>query len=629
MQVTSSPNFSELTSLILKHIPFGIFVEGVNRKVEFMNDEFKRMFELSIDPEDFIGADSDSLFCTTASLCTQREQFLANIKQLVEDNIPQSNIILELKNGKLLSLYFVPLVENGEDKGYCWCFKDISERIKLNREFQKQKEFYENILNSIPADIAVFNEDQYIFLNSSAISKEEIRDLTSGKCKVEDKSYHQHSVALSKMRHKYFSEAEQNVEEVEWEEDLEHPDGVLKTMLRKFHPNYSSDGLNFIVGYGVDISHVKNQAKKLREEEYKSKTLLNQLKEIVITINRNGFIESLNPAWEKVTEFSIAGCIGENLANFIHQENIREEFKENLKKEDAVNLIQKPFCIRSKSGNYRWLEGYSSPLKNESGCYIGSCFTFNDITDRRKADEDLLSLVKKERELNDLKSQFVNMVSHEVRTPLAGILSSVELLEIIHRNSNSTLKSRSFKHFSSIKEQVIRMGSLMDDVLLLGKIEAGKMELNLQETDLVDACASIITPDYNNKDFKVSFKVYGDPFVVKLDWNLIKHVLANLVSNAIKYSEGKRSPKVKLIFNEDGVRLKVKDYGIGIPKSELNKLFTSFTRASNVGNIDGTGLGLMLSKHFVEMHGGTIDVKSEEGKGAQFTVFLPIQDLSN
>lgn len=239
--------------------------------------------------------------------------------------------------------------------------------------------------------------------------------------------------------------------------------------------------------------------------------------------------------------------------------------------------------------------------------------------------EELIEIVKKEEELNELKLRFANMISHEVRTPLAGILSSVELLEIIHESAPEALKTSSLRHFSRIKEQVSRLSDLMSDVLLLGEIEAGKVKLNQEWVDVAQKIREFIDTTFNKNEpgVKVRFKTWQEPYKFWLDWSLLKRALTNLINNAIKYSIGGQAPELTLYFCSDFLEITVKDYGIGIPESEIQRLFSPFTRASNVSNIEGTGLGLILVKHFVELHEGEVRVWSKEKRGSMFTITIP------
>lgn len=173
------------------------------------------------------------------------------------------------------------------------------------------------------------------------------------------------------------------------------------------------------------------------------------------------------------------------------------------------------------------------------------------------------------------------------------------------------------------------MTGLMDNVLMLGRIEVGKNQFTPSEVLLSNLCRDIIHQNFAHPSrvCRIVVTVTGKEKTLQLDSNLIKHILINLLSNALKYSPKDTSPQLKLVFGKKNTIIQVIDNGIGIPKGEMKKLFSSFFRASNTGNIEGTGLGLVVVKYFVELHGGTIKVQSKPGEGTIFTVVIPDHDI--
>lgn len=235
----------------------------------------------------------------------------------------------------------------------------------------------------------------------------------------------------------------------------------------------------------------------------------------------------------------------------------------------------------------------------------------------------------KEKELNQIKSRFVSVVSHEFRNPLNAILFSTELLE---RYESELSQERKQEYLHRIQLSVRRMSQLLNDVLTIGETESGGLPFNPQPIDLLQFCKDLIeelqfdrSPNcpihltYKNADFLDSENL-SFPY---LDENLLRHILANLLSNAIKYSPQGKNIDLNLTYNKEAIVFQIQDYGIGIPITDQSRLFDSFYRASNVKTIPGTGLGLSIVKQCVDLHGGTIEVISEVEKGTIFTVTLP------
>ncbi|WP_448564771.1 ATP-binding protein [Trichothermofontia sp.] len=228
--------------------------------------------------------------------------------------------------------------------------------------------------------------------------------------------------------------------------------------------------------------------------------------------------------------------------------------------------------------------------------------------------------LQKERELNELKSRFVSMVSHELRTPMTVIRTSLELLQ---RYGHLASEVKRDEYFGLAQSAIVTMSQLIDDVLTIGKAEAGKLELNPIDLDLMKFCRGIVQELQVGTSQPIQFIAPSTPLMVYLDSQLLRSILTNLLSNAIKYSPEGAPIVLQIIGNEDEVTLTVQDQGIGIPKEDQTRLFQLFHRASNAINIRGTGLGLAVVKQCVAQHNGQVTFQSQEGKGTTFTVKLP------
>lgn len=246
------------------------------------------------------------------------------------------------------------------------------------------------------------------------------------------------------------------------------------------------------------------------------------------------------------------------------------------------------------------------------------------------AKAEIRDALTKEKELGELKSRFVAMTSHEFRTPLTIILSSAELLE---RYSLTWSEEKKLNHLQRIQTTVKHMTGLLNDVLLLGKAEAGKLECNPAPLDVVQFCCDLIEESQiTTESHTINFVSQTNCIHVNqdncnkayLDDKLLRHILSNLLSNAIKYSPQGGSVDFELIWQQGEVIFRIQDQGIGIPVADQAQLFNSFHRASNVGTLSGTGLGLAIVKRSVDLHGGKIAVNSEVGVGTTFTVSLPL-----
>jgi signal transduction histidine kinase len=221
------------------------------------------------------------------------------------------------------------------------------------------------------------------------------------------------------------------------------------------------------------------------------------------------------------------------------------------------------------------------------------------------------------------KSRFISMAYHDLNTPLTTIQLSAEMLEDCELQNN--LESTN-KNVTRIKKAVSSMSELLEDILILSKAELGKIPLNLKPINVIEFCGSILEelqPITTHKHL-VNLQIKQEPLHAYMDKKLLHHLLINLLSNAIKYSPNGGTISLELNCEAEQVIFCVRDEGIGIPLEYQEKLFQQFERASNVGDIKGSGLGLCIVKHIVDLHGGTISVESAIDKGTAFIVMLPL-----
>jgi len=269
------------------------------------------------------------------------------------------------------------------------------------------------------------------------------------------------------------------------------------------------------------------------------------------------------------------------------------------------------------------------------------------IVERKSAEAEVRIALEKEKELSELKSRFVSMTSHEFRTPLSTILSSTELLEIY---SHKLSEPKKVGHLHRIQGAVRRMTDLLNDVLIIGKAEAGKLDLKPTPLDLAEFCQKLVQEILiiDNHQHNITFVAQGSCSIAEaspelalqsrelepngcqslgrpcFDEKLLRQIVSNLLSNAIKYSPAGSQLDFVLNCQNGEVIFEIQDQGIGIPPEDQSHLFEPFHRASNVSNISGTGLGLAIVKKCVDLHRGKITVNSEVGVGTKFTVTLPL-----
>jgi signal transduction histidine kinase/tetratricopeptide (TPR) repeat protein len=249
-----------------------------------------------------------------------------------------------------------------------------------------------------------------------------------------------------------------------------------------------------------------------------------------------------------------------------------------------------------------------------------------DITSEHQVLEQTRENLDKEKNLKELREQLMHMTSHEFRTPLSNISSSIELISLLYsRITQEDLQFRFKTIVQNARGNITRLVGMLDDLLLYERVQSDEFEVRSESFNLKPYLESLITEvkDSKNSDAIVLLMIPDEGVLIQSDRDLLHHIFTNLIGNAIKYLDKKLPVEFEVISEEKQVHFRIKDYGIGIPEKDMEKLFTPFKRASNVGGKPGTGLGLSIVKRMVTKLGGNITVTSTEGEFTEFLVSMP------
>lgn len=368
---------------------------------------------------------------------------------------------------------------------------------------------------------------------------------------------------------------------------------------------------------------------KKNEEELKEMALVaSRTNLIVIISDASGVVTWVNDSFTQKTGYTLAEIVGQKthvlLSGSETDQSTVDSIYEHLREGKDY---QGEILSYDKNKKPIWFYIDVAPVRNEKGELVKFIAVESDITLKKQAEANILAAFNKERELSELKTQFIRMASHEFRTPMASIQTSMDVLK--HYISNEKVQRGELlsvfdRHHSRIAHEIVRMAEIMNNVLLMGRLDAGKMVFNPVLTDLPEFFQSLIDEESLWRDgTAIQFQVEGQAVPMMIDRSFMTHILKNLLSNAFKYSGKNEVPKVELKFENTNFRLTVTDNGIGIPPLELKSLFQSFFRASNAEDVQGTGLGLVIIKQLTEMHFGTVSAESTLNKGSKFSILIP------
>lgn len=497
---------------------------------------------------------------------------------------------------------------------------DITERQRVAAELERQRSFLRNVIDVSPSMIFVKDYDsRFVLANPKtaqmysttveALIGKTDADFDPVPKEVDD-----------------FLEADQRViasgEPLFIEEPITNTLGETHWLQTTKVPIVSADGNSkYVLGVSTDITERIRSEAALKESEGKYRSLIETMRGGLVMFDLDNKITYINDRFCEILGYSPEEVLGTRAVDYVDPSNIPILVSHVSRRQDLESSTYE-LLFRHKDGSPVHLLVSGSPLLDLQGKFNGSFAVVTDISAQKQAEAALEMALGKEKELSELKTRFVSMASHEFRTPLATILALTETLSAYrHRLSDDQIDQR----FDKIKDQVGHLKDIMEDVLLLARMQARRVDFSPVRLDLEDLCRSVLDEFQSHSDFTHQIEYSGSDTVrqVVLDKKLMRQIISNVVSNAIKYSPPFSCVRVSLEYDSGAVVLTVSDEGIGIPEADLPHLFEPFHRAANVGTVSGTGLGLVITKELVELQGGTISVNSQVDVGTTFTVLIP------
>jgi len=383
------------------------------------------------------------------------------------------------------------------------------------------------------------------------------------------------------------------------------------------------DAQETIIGYlliGTDNSARKLIEEQLRWTEESFRLMVESVTDYaIVMLDPEGCVVSWNAGAQRIIGYSAEEIVDEHLSRFYLDADVESgKPQRDLDVATAEGRCQDEGWRTRKDGSRFWANVVTTAIRDQAGTLRGFAKLTRDLTERRRVEADLMNAKAAAERANLAKSDFLSGMSHELRTPLNAILGFGQLME-----SDSPPPSPAQK--ASI-EQILHAGwyllDLINEILDLAMIESGKLSLSPEPMSLRDVmleCKTMIEPQAKKRGIRMTFPEFDGPYFIDADRTRVKQILINLVSNAIKYNKEGGTVVVGCTASaRDRVRVSVTDSGAGLPPEKLAQLFQPFNRLGQEANIEGTGIGLVVTKRLVELMGGAIGVKSTVGKGSLF-----------
>ena len=675
----------------------------------------------------FIDSNKEEL----SKLLTNSKGHLENIRLL---NV--RNLLID----KTWTLKFSNYDINSEEEGYCFLLEESIE--EKYRTIEKERDFYKELLDNMPADVGVFNEDQkYLYVNPHAVKDPEMRKWIIGKDDFDYCNARNIPTTIAKDRRDKFRSFLKNKSTYYTFEETSERNNIATHNLRIVYGFYNPDGsFKYALGYGINIDQLKNYElinirqqsaieisndgiallngsgeytyvnnalvkmlglksgkymigrkwreffpksevshladdvypillekkfwtgeaygykynsnekliveltmnlmpdkgivcicrdvteRKHQEEQLKRLALVaRNTNNMVIITDAASKIEWVNDAFTITTGYTLDEVKGREPRNIFNGPETDEQIIKKIKETETNHQsFAGEKLSYKKDGSTMWIYLMANPIFNDNGELTNWVSVETDITPIKKAELVYQNALIKEKTLSDLKTQFVSLASHEFRTPLAGIMTSIEIIKVILDKEKAVYPDRIDIHLERCIEEIERLTSIMDNVLISGKMQLGKMPFEPVSRDFILFFNEVIKNfQMIFPDRKLEIKNPFEHLEMIFDGKLLEHAFNNILNNANKYSPKDTFINIELKDINDSIQITVIDYGIGIPEEEQINLFSSFFRASNTISHHGTGLGLGIVKQFIEIHNGKVTIDSKINQGCKVIINLP------
>ncbi|MBX2975075.1 MAG: PAS domain S-box protein [Ignavibacteriaceae bacterium] len=658
-------------SALIYSLQAGVLLEDQNRKIVLLNDEFCKMFGINANPIDLVGADCVAASEQVKFLFKGSDDFIKRIDEILIERKRIKAEELELVDGRSFERDYIPIFISDNYLGHLWLYNDITNRKKYEHQIENLKRFYEQILNDLPGQVAVFDSDyKYIYLNPEGVKNPEMRKWLMGKTDLDYCKYRGIDISLAERRKSLYEQMRVEKKLIRFEEKNTTPSGEEKYYLRAVSPLLDDDGnLDRIIAYGVEITEQK-LAERALKYRLDFENLITTISGSFISIDASMIDATINKALNSIGTFAEVDrtYIFEFASDKKSMNNTFEWCREGIEPQ-IENLQEIPsdfmawWMSKMEAFEHIYLESLDDlpaeataerevlsmqdikslvvlPLvfNNKLMGFLG----FDSVRVHKKWEEDIIkllniigqiftnALIRKENEFklkqllinyensNKALSEFAYIASHDLREPLRKISSFGTLLQ---RSLDGKVFDDDKENLDFMIDGARRMQMMIDDLLSYSRLTyAAKEKIRINVNELINKI----------KEFELSALIEETEAEIIIENDLLEIVgvktqihqlFQNLISNGIKYKRENVKPIVKIRTHKTNqfVYFEIEDNGIGIPSKYYQQIFEMFKRLHSKEKYRGSGIGLAVCKKIVENHGGEISVSSEIDKGTIFT----------
>ena len=592
----------------------GILVVNRNGKITRFNQKFADMW--NIPGELLVNKDDEPVLAYVVDLMVNPEEFLAKVKELYSNPEVSGVDTIYLSDGRIFKRYSQPQKIGTEIVGRVWSFRDITERKQAEEALRQSEAKHSSMIVNISDVIVVIDLNCIIKYCSPNMKKffgwlpEELIG-TNGWETI-------HPDDLERIQKEFFTliEKDDSVKTVEYR--LKCNDGSYR-LIELTAVNLANDPvINGVLMNFYEITERKRAENELKDSEQRIRAMLAANPDMMFIIDQDGVFIDYYAGSDVTLYTSPSNFLGKNIVEVFPAEvaELMRIQMDNLYSYGQMQIFNYQLMINNENKDYECRLVLNESSKTQA--------IVCDITERKLAEAELIKAKEKAEESDRLKSAFLANMSHEIRTPMNGILGFAELLK------EPDLSGEEHQEFVEIIEKSgTRMLNIINDIISISKVESGQMQLSISETNVNEQIEYIYTffkPEAENKGVQIFFKtpLSAKEAIITTDREKVYAILTNLVKNAIKFT-WQGSITIGYEKKDNYLEFYVKDTGNGIRPEQKELIFERFRQGSEsmTRNYEGAGLGLSISKAYVEMLGGKIWVESLIGKGSEFHFTLP------